>query len=141
MKSMLLAAVSVLALSSIGQARAESNGLAAVEPPQAAVPVLSSPPLGNTGSETYPSFAEGRAVPVMSGQVLPPNGSEGAVQSANSLLRPAFQRAPPPTTLPHPRSGTSPRSRAVRFWQGLYADRIRVEPCASSAVGSASRCT
>jgi hypothetical protein len=94
MKSMLLAAVSVLALSSIGQARAESNGLAAVEPPQAAVPVLSSPPLGNTGSETYPSFAEGGAVPVMSGQVLPPNGSEGAVQSANSLP-PGFSAGTP----------------------------------------------
>jgi hypothetical protein len=82
----LIAATSVLAMSGIIQARAESNGLALVERPATTGTVLSSPALTDTGSETYQSFA-GPSVPVVSGQVLQPNGSEGIVQTANSLPR------------------------------------------------------
>jgi hypothetical protein len=78
-----MAAFSVLAISGIVQARAESNGLAAVERPAT---ILSSPALVETGSETYQNFA-GPSVPVLSGQVLQPNGSEGIVQTATSLPR------------------------------------------------------
>jgi len=84
MKKIVIAAVSALALSGIVQARAESNGLAAVERPATTGTILSSPALADTGSENYQGFA-GPSVPVMSGQVLPPNGSEGIVQTANSL--------------------------------------------------------
>jgi hypothetical protein len=81
----LIAAVSMLALSGIVQARAE-GGLASVERPATTGTVLSSPALMDTGSEAYQGFA-GPSVPVMSGQVLQPNGSEGIVQTANSLPR------------------------------------------------------
>jgi hypothetical protein len=81
-----MAAFSVLAISGIVQARAESNGLAAVERPATTGTILSSPALVDTGSETYQSLA-GPSVPVMSGQVLQPNGSEGIVQTAYSLPR------------------------------------------------------
>ena len=79
-----IAAVSVLALSGVVQARAESNGLAAVEQRATTGTIVSSPALADTGSERYQVFA-GPSVPVVSGQVLPPNGSEGIVQTANSL--------------------------------------------------------
>jgi hypothetical protein len=81
-----IATVSLLALSGIPQARAESNGLAAVERPATTGTILSSPALIDTGSESYQRFA-GPSVPVMSGQAVQPNASEGIVQSANSLPR------------------------------------------------------
>jgi hypothetical protein len=84
MNKILTAAVSAVALSGIVQARAESNGLAAVERPATTGTVLSSPAFVDTGSETYQGFA-GPSVPVMSGQVLQPNGSDGIVQTASSL--------------------------------------------------------
>ena len=80
----LVVAVSALALSGIVQARAESNGLAAVERPATTGTILSSSAPADTGSETYQAVG-GPSVPVMSGQVIPPNGSEGIVQTANSL--------------------------------------------------------
>jgi hypothetical protein len=83
MNKILIAAVSALALSGIAQARAE-GGLAEVERPATTGTVLSAPSLRDTGSETYQGFS-GPSVPVMSGQVLQPNGSEGIVQTANSL--------------------------------------------------------
>ena len=79
-----IAAISVLALSGFVQARAESNGLAAVERPATTGAIVPAPALADTGSERYQGFA-GPSVPVVSGQVLPPNGSEGIVQTANSL--------------------------------------------------------
>jgi hypothetical protein len=85
MNKVLIAGVSMLALSGIVQARAEGD-LASTERPATTGTVLSSPALTDTGSESYQSFA-GRPVPVMSGQVLQPNGSEGIVQTANSLPR------------------------------------------------------
>jgi hypothetical protein len=84
MNKILIVAVSVLALTGIVQTRAESNGLAAVERPATSGTILSSPAPVDTGSETYQGFA-GPSVPVVSGQVLQPNGSEGVLQTANSL--------------------------------------------------------
>ena len=81
----LMAAVSLFALSGVGSAYAESNGLAFVEQPASAAAVLSAPSPWDVGSESYPGFASANAVPVVGGQVLPPNGSEGIVQTANSL--------------------------------------------------------
>jgi hypothetical protein len=81
----LVAAVSLLALSGIRTADAESNGLAVVERPASAAAVLSAPAPADVGSDSYPGFASANAVPVTGGQVLPPNGSEGIVQTANSL--------------------------------------------------------
>jgi hypothetical protein len=86
MNKILIVAASVLALSGVIQARAESNGLALVERPATTATVLASPALTDTGSEAYQSFA-GPSVPMVSGQVLQPNGSEGIVQTANSLPR------------------------------------------------------
>jgi hypothetical protein len=80
-----IAAVGLLALSGIRNADAESNGLALVEQPASAASVLSAPAPGDVGSDSYPGFASANAVPVTAGQVLPPNGSEGIVQTANSL--------------------------------------------------------
>ena len=80
-----MAAVSLLALPSIQSVYAESNGLAFVEQPARAASVLSAPAPWDVGSESYPAFARANAVPVVPGQVLPPNGSEGIVQTANSL--------------------------------------------------------
>ena len=81
----LIAAFSVPALSGIRGVYAESNGLAAVERPATAAAVLSAPTMVDVGSNAYPEFAAIAAVPITAGQVLPPNGSEGAVQTANSL--------------------------------------------------------
>ena len=81
----LIAAVSLLALSGIRNVYAESNGPALVERPASAAAVLSAPAPADVGSESYPGFASAHAVPVTAGQVLPPNGSEGVVQTANSL--------------------------------------------------------
>jgi hypothetical protein len=81
----LVAAVSLLALSGLRNVHAESNGLALVEQPAGAALVLSAPALADVGSESYPDFVSAHAVPVTAGQVLPPNGSEGVVQTANSL--------------------------------------------------------
>ena len=53
MKNIIIAAASVLALSGIVQARAESNGLAEVERPATTGTVLSAPSLRDTGSESY----------------------------------------------------------------------------------------
>jgi hypothetical protein len=81
----LIVAVSVLALSGIRGVYAESNGLAAVEQPPSAAVVFSAPASVDVGSNAYPEFAAIAAVPMTAGQVLPPNGSEGPVQTANSL--------------------------------------------------------
>ena len=84
MNKLLVPAISVLALSGIVHAHAESNGLAAVERPASTGTIVSSPARADSGSESYQGFA-GPSVPVISGHVLPSNGSEGIVQTANSL--------------------------------------------------------
>jgi hypothetical protein len=93
MKTMLFAAASMLSLSA---------GTALATPPYHVVgnpfpftapstSVVAAPPGTDTGSEAYQSSAPGHAVPTMEGQVLPPNGSNGIVQTANSLP-PGFER-------------------------------------------------
>jgi hypothetical protein len=93
MKTMLFAAASMLSLS-------EGTALAAplyhvVGNPfpftAQSTSVVAAPPGADTGSEAYQSSAPGRAVPAMEGQVLPPNGSNGIVQTATSLP-PGFER-------------------------------------------------
>ncbi len=84
MSRIITAAISVLMLSNLTAAFAESNNLAAVEHPATGV-ILSSPAAGATGSESYPDFVTSQAVPVTAGGVLPTNGSDGPVQTANSL--------------------------------------------------------
>jgi hypothetical protein len=79
------AAVGILMSSVIQNAYAESNGLSAVERPATAATIFSAPPRIDVGSESYPSFPSGNAVPIVAGGVLQPNGSEGIVQTANSL--------------------------------------------------------
>lgn len=48
---------------------------------------LARPVFADTGSAAYPSFAgrPGSDLPQLAGDVLPANGSEGAIQTANSL--------------------------------------------------------
>lgn len=86
MKSTLLVAVSVLSLA-VGSARAgEGNG----EPFRlvgAGDTVVANPFAPDTGSETPLRFDVGPSVRVTAGDVLPTNGSEGVVQTANSLPR------------------------------------------------------
>lgn len=84
MSRIITAAISVLMLSNLTAAFAESNNLAAVEHPATGV-ILSSPAANATGSESYPDFVTSQAVPVTAGGVLPTNGSDGPVQTANSL--------------------------------------------------------
>jgi hypothetical protein len=84
-KIFVAAAAGILAASVIHNAYAESNELSAVERPPSAVTIFSAPARVDVGSESYPSFASGKAVPIVAGEVLQPNGSEGIVQTANSL--------------------------------------------------------
>jgi hypothetical protein len=48
---------------------------------------LTRPRVADTGSEAYPNLAgrPGSDLPALAGDVLPTNGSEGIVQTANSL--------------------------------------------------------
>jgi hypothetical protein len=84
-KIVVAAAAGILAASVIHNAYAESNELSAVERPPSAVTIFSAPARVDVGSESYPSFPSGNAVPIVAGEVLQPNGSEGIVQTANSL--------------------------------------------------------
>ncbi len=76
-------AAALLALT-IGVAHAESEGNGDPFPNAAARAIVANQVLSDTGSETTPQY--GRAVTVLTqGDILPTNGSEGAVQTANSL--------------------------------------------------------
>ena len=76
-------AISALALM-IGTAHAESEGNGDPFPNAAPRAVVANQVLSDTGSETTPHY--GRAIAVLTqGDLLPTNGSEGAVQTANSL--------------------------------------------------------
>ena len=89
MKMTVLAAVAVMSLGLAPAIAAEGNG----EPfPNNAGYLISqtvriAPQLADTGSAAYPNFAgrPGSDLPRLAGDVLPANGSEGAVQTANSL--------------------------------------------------------
>ena len=85
MNRIMIAAVSMLMISSLAVAHAESNDLAAVEHPATTGVVLSSPAAVATGSESYPDFVASQSVPVTAGGVLAATGSDGPVQTANSL--------------------------------------------------------
>jgi hypothetical protein len=93
MKTMLLAAAAVLSLP-VGAALAASpyNVLGNPVPFSApATSVVAAPPSSDTGSQAYQGSAPGPALPVVEGTVLPTNGSDGIVQTANSLP-PGFER-------------------------------------------------
>jgi hypothetical protein len=76
------AAITVLMLSNLTAAFAESNNLSAVEHP--ATGVILSPPAGvATGSKAYPNFGGTQGVPVTSGGLVPTSGDQ-ALQTANS---------------------------------------------------------
>jgi len=89
MKMTFLAAVAVMSLGLAPAMAGEGNG----EPfPNNAGTVtshaaLTAPQLADTGSAAYPNVAgqPGSDLPQLAGAVLPTNGSEGAVQTANSL--------------------------------------------------------
>jgi hypothetical protein len=53
--------------------------------PALAAPAQANPVFEDTGSERLPDFAALPAVPVTTGGILPTDGGEGIVQSANSL--------------------------------------------------------
>ena len=82
-KKIVIAAASILTLSAMQNARADSESY----PTGSAQAVYSSPARVDTGSETYPSSVPGSAVAVTQGPVLAANGGEGIVQTADSLPR------------------------------------------------------
>jgi len=89
MKMTILAAVAAMSLGLAPAMAGEGNG----EPfPNNAGSltihtVLAAPQVADTGSAGYPNFAGyvGSNLPALAGNVLPSNGSQGAVQTANSL--------------------------------------------------------
>jgi hypothetical protein len=78
-----LSAVAALAFAVAGPALAEGN-LDPFPPATDGTLAFSRPATVDTGSDAY-AAASGPAVAVTSGAVLPSNGSNGIVQSANSL--------------------------------------------------------
>ncbi len=76
----------------------------------------------DTGSAAYPNFAgrPGANLPALAGDVLPSNGSEGAVQTANSL--PA-----------HFEEGTVAYAQANRIHSWMLAHALRNAPAYASA--------
>ncbi len=89
MRMTILAAVAVMSLGAVPAMAAEGNG----EPfPNNAGSIWThtaptAPRFADTGSAAYPSLAgrPGSDLPRLAGAVLPANGSEGAIQTANSL--------------------------------------------------------
>jgi hypothetical protein len=89
MKTMLAAAATMLSLSAVAALAAPTPQYNVVGNPfpfrTAMTEVVAAPPAIDTGSDHYQSSAPGHAAPVVDGQVLPTNGSNGIVQTANSL--------------------------------------------------------
>ncbi len=89
MKNIVLAAVAMMSLGLAPAMAGEGTG----EPfPNNAGAVmtqttLTAPQVADTGSAAYPTFAgrPGSDLPRLAGDVLPTSGSEGAIQTANSL--------------------------------------------------------
>jgi hypothetical protein len=98
MKRMLLAMATIATMAASLAAHAEGNG---PDFPGLLQPhgVLANPTVAQSGSEAYPVAVGTTLNPVVAGGVLPTNGSEGVVQTANSLPRefangtPAFEYA------------------------------------------------
>lgn len=89
MKTLLAAvAVAVLGFSSAYAAEGNSEPFATNTPP-AATRIIRQAQAPDTGSAQYPNVIgrPGSNLPLLLGDVLPANGSEGAVQTANSLPR------------------------------------------------------
>src|SRR5689334_22433242 len=84
MKTSLLAMATIVALATGVSAYAEGNGpdFPGLFQPRG---VLANPTTVQSGSESYPVAVGTTLNPVVAGNVLPANGSEGIVQSANSL--------------------------------------------------------
>jgi hypothetical protein len=85
MKISLIAMATIVSLASAPAVRAgEGNGpdFPGLLQPHA---VLANPMTAQTGSEAYPAAIGTTLNPVVAGNVLPTNGSEGIVQTANSL--------------------------------------------------------
>ena len=94
MRTLILATAAVLGLAAGTASAAEGTRM----PPQYNVVgnpfpysapqsrVTAAPPSFDTGSQAYPA-SDGQAMPVVVGQEIPPNNSEGAMQTANSLPR------------------------------------------------------
>ena len=94
MRRLCIALFSTLASLGVTDLHAESNSLSAVERPPTAATIFSAPSRFDVGSESYPGFSTGSAVPIVAGGILQPNGSEGIVQTANSLP-PGFMNGTP----------------------------------------------
>ncbi len=90
MKTTLLTAVALFGLALAPALAAEGNG----DPFPGNYGTITTttrvlPQVADTGSAAYPNFVgrPGSDLPNLVGEVLPTNGSEGAVQTANSLPR------------------------------------------------------
>ncbi len=88
MKLTILAVAGALSMIAGAAYAAEGNG--DPFPFQGTTQVVASAAANDTGSQSYPSFS-GPAVVVTAGGLLPTNGAEGVVQTANSLPR-GFER-------------------------------------------------
>ena len=88
MKFALIAAVSLSVFGATTAAHAEGEGSGDPFPFSAPGLVIVHPSvLADTDSAAYPNFSSRPGQIVAEGQTLPPNGSEGAVQTAASLPR------------------------------------------------------
>ena len=86
----IIAAVAVLGLSFAPAFAAEGNSEPfANNTTTAGTRIIRQPQALDTGSAQYPNVVgrPGSNLPLLAGNVLPSNGSEGAVQTANSLPR------------------------------------------------------
>lgn len=83
---------------------------------------LTAPRVADTGSEAYPSIVgrPGSDLPALAGNVVPTNGSEGIVQTANSL--PA-----------HFEEGTVAYAQATRIHNWMLAHALRNAPTYAAA--------
>jgi len=124
MKMTILAALAVMSLGLAPAMAAEGNGDPFPNTASAAVghTVLAAPLVADTGSAAYPNFAgyPGSNLPALAGDVLPSNGSEGAVQTANSL--PA-----------HFEEGTVAYAQANRVHNWMVAHARRSTPAYAAA--------
>ena len=89
MKLTLLAAVAILGLGLTPTFAAEGNGEPFANPVSIGTRLARPALTADTGSEQYPDVVgrPGANVSRLAGDVLPSNGSEGIVQTANSLPR------------------------------------------------------
>lgn len=123
MKTMILAAIVASSLGLAPAMAGEGNG----EPfpnyaSATSYATRTAPQVADTGSSAYPNVAgrPGSDLPRLAGDVLPSNGSEGAVQTANSL--PA-----------HFEEGTVAYAQATSIHNWMVAHAARNAPVYASA--------